>query len=991
MNSNRPFAFDRLASFAGYVLPPTVVDAMLFLLPCFTLCSHRIVENFQRSWELWSPNSTRSVFYPGAQEFGTRFGRSLSVSMRRYDGHEGRFDPTVSPQHFDKGRPWLGFIQTSPDISRPEFNSFANVWVRDKSGYSGKFDSSFVLQLAKRVHVLYENVNSKYPLAAVRPDLWKKRPSIPTKDDVVHLNLMTKWEDAIDYYTELQREVKYMAAWCKMADAYISYSKDRPEIEKVMPANETLMGVWMNGCDEEEGKWLIANRVPCFIIHELTAKESRDWVIGSKRVSDFQTGTGAVRLRVAANPLDQFAKKGGNALLDLNWELGQASASDHEYLPTDKDRSSITAQGWRNGAYYDPKKIVIVKDRTPSIPTVTASGYRLPPPVTCAVDLGGWSKWTEEELEDEEYVLLCRGKGYSAPEHSYEYYDRIHNRRVYLNSPIAMPSNYKANPWIYGLPAPSMRYVELEGHKKYGVRKQTTWVYFVHRPDEDDVGRCYSTDRADDQYDGRVLPGFEPESDEDMEPDVNDEEDDDTDHVSIPDDDFDHGAYSSNPAFVTVPSPVTKEPSPGPPVARPLDPVSVDAALSYPTTSRQKSPNLSTKNHRDRPSHQVILRTISPRRLDQRLRSPSPQRSAPHEVDTYHSRRTPSAWSLRRPHSPQRDYPRHQSRSPAPYESRYKYGRTVANNSYDSRGRSFRTELGSSRDVVLSQSDRHWSPSHSPSPVQEPFPDRKAHDSWRDRTPPSPAAADDTQSLLPQKRGQSPSPDNPPPSRLSLLDRLSQPTENALVSYDAQTASLKSGLLALAAPSSASLTIMFPTPAIPHVPVLRTINEKGRSRFLILWNMPAYRFWENVIMWINAVLTLVPSSILTRVTRMNEGGQQVFWLAFRKADHASSFRGQVSGRIPENGIEPVGCDFVSPELYCSATGSQPPSWFPSENKFSDGITAHTLLAEKEAPRQPSRALAELLGLEPGSTAVWTHRKSRRSRKKKQDPADGGAL
>ncbi|KAF9549475.1 hypothetical protein CPC08DRAFT_591078, partial [Agrocybe pediades] len=101
----------RLASFAGYSLPPTVMDAMLFLLPRFSLSSHRVVENTQRVWELWSPNSSKNAYYPGVQETGSRFGKSLHSSMRRYDGHEGRFDPTISPQHYDKDRPWLGFIQ----------------------------------------------------------------------------------------------------------------------------------------------------------------------------------------------------------------------------------------------------------------------------------------------------------------------------------------------------------------------------------------------------------------------------------------------------------------------------------------------------------------------------------------------------------------------------------------------------------------------------------------------------------------------------------------------------------------------------------------------------------------------------------------------------------------------------------------------------------------------------------------------------------------
>ncbi|KAF9538999.1 hypothetical protein CPC08DRAFT_771039 [Agrocybe pediades] len=371
MDSSEPYTLDCLASFAGYVLSPTVIDAMLFLLPRFALSSQRVVESLQRSWELWSPNSSRHVFYPGAQEFGTRFGQSIHASMHRYDGHEGRFDPTVTPQHFNKGRPWLGFIQTSADISHPEFNTITKVWVKSKPGHASKFDSSFVLQLAKHIHVLNKSVGTKAPLAAICLDLWAEWPSIPTKEDVAHLNLLTKWEEAVDYYTELQREIKYMAAWCCMVDAFIAYLKEHPEVDK------------------EDGKWLLPNRVPCFIIHELTAKESRDWFTRSKHVNDFHSGTGVVRLQVAANPLDQIAKKNRNALLELNWELGQASALDHGYLPMDRERSSIVTQGWRNSAYCNPRKVVVVKDPVPEAPVLTVPGIRLPPLVTCAIDLGG--------------------------------------------------------------------------------------------------------------------------------------------------------------------------------------------------------------------------------------------------------------------------------------------------------------------------------------------------------------------------------------------------------------------------------------------------------------------------------------------------------------------------------------------------------------------------------------------------------------------------
>ncbi|KAF9542390.1 hypothetical protein CPC08DRAFT_730638, partial [Agrocybe pediades] len=818
MESNKPFLLDRLASFAGYVFPPVVVDAMLFTLPRFSLSSHRIVECFQRSWELWSPNSSRYTFYPGVQEFGTRFGRSLPASMRRYDGHDGRFDPTVSPQHFDKERPWLAFIQTSPDVSRPEFTPFTSVWVRDRSGYAGKFNQSFVLQV---------------PLSTIRPDLWEKRPLIPTKDDVVHLNRLSKWEEAVDYYTELQREIKYLAAWCSMADAFIAFAKDRPEVDRVMPANETIMGVWLNGCEEEDGKWLLANRVPCYVIHELSSNETRDGVTSSKRVNDFHTGTGVVRLRVAANALDQIAKKGGNLLRELNWDLGQASATDHKYLPTDRERSALDAQGWRNGVYYDPKQTVVMKILPSTAVASETSGLLLPPPITRGDNAGGWSKWSEEELEDEEYVLVRRGKHYPMPPDSYEYHDRINNRRVYLNSPLTLPSNYKANPWTFGLPVPSMRSVELEGHMTYANRPRTTWVYLTPLTDEEEVGRCYNADRKEDQYDGRALPGFEPESDEELAPSPVQEEEDDIDCVSIPEDDLSQGLYSNSADTMTT--------SYQPLVTR-LDATRLKSIpIRTPATSARS-------RSIDRP------RQISPPRSYRSRRSPSPKRSQFYAGSSHSSaHHAPYRRSSRNSRSPRYNYSRNRPRSPSPYHRRYQRDQAVAsNNSYDSRGRSFRSEEGSSRNPQLSHSDRHRSPAqspirfHAPTPAQIPSPVR------RDRSIPLPLPSEVIETVLPQKRGRSASPEDPPPIPASLLDRISLPDSNTIVLYNAQVAAQNSGLHALAMPITTSMTLSFPAPVTPLMPILRVINEKGRSRFLVLWNLPIYLLWENVIAWITA-------------------------------------------------------------------------------------------------------------------------------------------
>ncbi|KAF9536964.1 hypothetical protein CPC08DRAFT_771405 [Agrocybe pediades] len=179
--------------------------------------------------------------------------------------------------------------------------------------------------------------------------------------------------------------------------------------------------------------------------------------------------------------------------------------------------------------------------------------------------------------------------------------------------------------------------------------------------------------------------------------------------------------------------------------------------------------------------------------------------------------------------------------------------------------------------------------------------------------------------LVPQKRSCPSSPEDPTSSRPSLLERLSLPPTSAMVTYNANIASRNVGLHALAVPSSPSLAFSFPAPTVLRIPILRTINEE--------------------VSWINSVLALVSSVKLMHITRTNVEGQQVFWLAFQKPDQASTFRGQVANREAVGGPT-VACDFVSPEMYCAATCSQPPSWSPGMG-FSNGLSASSLLTDNE--------------------------------------------
>ncbi|PPQ82017.1 hypothetical protein CVT26_004352 [Gymnopilus dilepis] len=53
-----------------------------------------------------------------------------------------------------------------------------------------------------------------------------------------------------------QRGIKFMSAWCRMAQI-LKHEKKGPDFpyDSIPPASTSLMGVWLNGCKEEHGLW----------------------------------------------------------------------------------------------------------------------------------------------------------------------------------------------------------------------------------------------------------------------------------------------------------------------------------------------------------------------------------------------------------------------------------------------------------------------------------------------------------------------------------------------------------------------------------------------------------------------------------------------------------------------------------------------------------------------------------------------------------------
>lgn len=192
LQSSRVFVAERLKSFAGYLAMPSIYDAMHFFLPPFCVRSLRLVKINDRRWELWSPNSERLEFYPGLRSMELDLENPMDKGLMRCDGHLGRFDPTVSPQHFDPAQPWLGFIRREGKDSHPEYACLMDVWQPVDLPNQGFLKPVYIDSLVQSLESVSHRVEGWTVVEGLRPELWALRPSFLTTTSLKELTLITR-------------------------------------------------------------------------------------------------------------------------------------------------------------------------------------------------------------------------------------------------------------------------------------------------------------------------------------------------------------------------------------------------------------------------------------------------------------------------------------------------------------------------------------------------------------------------------------------------------------------------------------------------------------------------------------------------------------------------------------------------------------------------------------------------------------------------------
>ncbi|KAF8194489.1 hypothetical protein K438DRAFT_1761398 [Mycena galopus ATCC 62051] len=209
----------RLLSFQGYSYPPLVNDVFQWRLPDPSSHFRRevsTVDNGQEwRFELWSPYSVQLPYYVGIRSNVLDLRLPASSEQRRYDGHLGKFDPTIAPQYYNKKRPWLAFIPTTSQLSafdwstRAEYVPIIRAWQVDKERpYRGCLRVEFVRDLEeshRAVQSLIMAIGARIYRECV--DLWDNHPVAPLRAEFEELRNATTFEQAVDTGRQIQRGI----------------------------------------------------------------------------------------------------------------------------------------------------------------------------------------------------------------------------------------------------------------------------------------------------------------------------------------------------------------------------------------------------------------------------------------------------------------------------------------------------------------------------------------------------------------------------------------------------------------------------------------------------------------------------------------------------------------------------------------------------------------------------------------------------------------
>ncbi|KAJ6611810.1 hypothetical protein B0H10DRAFT_2223729 [Mycena sp. CBHHK59/15] len=454
---------------------------MGFELRQFPNLNSRFIYHDERKFELWSPNSTQTPFYPGRRSSTFLPSDPIPSPQRRYDGHAGKHDCLYVPQYARKDTMHWPFMRRIPavgpeDPRLPMFAPFTDQW--ETRGVGGGLRLAFVNRLSTINGELENQMLVLRPQLSPLSGTWDSRPKFPMEVHIRALLNLRVWEAAVDQGVAVQRGLREKEAWIEYLTIRFhqrASGLDLPQLLRLemQPAKEEFMGVWVNGCSEETVLRFMAAQIPCFIIHE----SQGGWEpVPPNTCIGFLTGTDISVLLSDLSPYQHIARQQG--LLDnlVKVEDGRGERVQHSatterksssrflvhlpprVLPALPPRPSAqaappppagpsaapalsldssvpsssmgenvipSAPSAATNKYAAPELVthIVAKDRVPWI---------VPPTVVMGADRGTWEKYLLTDLDGvRTWVYQGKNKSVSAKN---VWYDRNRRRQLHFGS-----------------------------------------------------------------------------------------------------------------------------------------------------------------------------------------------------------------------------------------------------------------------------------------------------------------------------------------------------------------------------------------------------------------------------------------------------------------------------------------------------------------------------------------------------------------------------
>ncbi|KAJ3765480.1 hypothetical protein FB446DRAFT_795006 [Lentinula raphanica] len=511
-NDTRIFDTKRVGVFAGYDTLPIVDDRLSFTFPEGCRKSARIVsyedqedEMFSPELriELWSPNSFKYPFFPGVRPVEL----PSHNPYNRIDGHFGRFDPSRNPQYFDPRRPYLPFIRRSDKgimtSQEVECVPLYAVWEssaypsRDK-GYIQELYWNRIVERAKCLRRRMREIGERGHRYAF-PGFLEAQPSTSSVERDPRLPGRISFEEMVTFMSDVQFELKAMAAWVRMAEALDrwNWNSDHSHMlnDHSTRVEDSLVGLWVNGMSEFMVGWFLLASVPLYVCHAVRGSQDWPdtspysiWVKNGLDSSELQKSTviemwqSLYRNEEASNPRDSSIESGEWMKPSDKLESWRSSSR--------ATKTNFPGEAW--GSQTEAPAIIEDDHLLPPRPEIAPlipgyDPYFKPPPVQAANLKLRIRHYIEDFDDNFERCFKYTSQEDIYSSFIYTYVDRTNRRYLHTDSRLYIEPGVVHPVDVYGLPGPRMKFYD---DFECQVRTSSPyWVYEQELPSPEDVGR----------------------------------------------------------------------------------------------------------------------------------------------------------------------------------------------------------------------------------------------------------------------------------------------------------------------------------------------------------------------------------------------------------------------------------------------------------------------------------------------------------------------